>query len=72
MRRKEIFLIILFFSLSFKLYSQEFPYSWKIKTGINLINIQDKNVLSDMAIGLPSVSISKHLFNGICIFICIN
>ena len=67
MIRKKSFLIILFLSSIFKLYSQDAPYSWKIKLGVNLINIQDKNVLSDIAIGFPSFSISKHLFSGISI-----
>ena len=67
MIRKKSFLVILFLSSIFKLYSQDAPYSWKIKLGVNLVNIQDKNVLSDIAIGFPSFSISKHLFNGISI-----
>ena len=64
---KKSFLVILFLISIFKLYSQDAPYSWKIKLGVNLVNIQDKNVLSDIAIGFPSFSISKHLFSGISI-----
>ena len=50
---KKSFLVILFLSSIFKLYSQDAPYSWKIKLGVNLVNIQDKNILSEILNSKP-------------------
>ena len=65
--KKILLLLILVQIIPNDLFAQNSSNPWEIKLGANLINIQDKNVLADMAIGVPSIAVSRRIIGGFSI-----